>query len=298
LGLHAVDDTEVLLQTAVPGRHLVAETATRRLTRSMLSRQFDLMFSWLSDLQSASGRWVTVDDALIDENLVPFAGAAVAALGGDVRVGALLDQAIERARELVGTPLRTCVVHGDYWAGNVLVGGGRVTGVVDWERAVVDDLPIWDPTKVVMDAAYHLDRYRSVPRRGRDALPRWGELGPWRGTADPHLAVGFRAAVAEPGWLSDLAKDALTAAFVGAGIPLGWLPVALPFHLVREFVHADASPRSVAGWGSVLRALAAWPGTWADEFVGERRGARPASAALDSGLKAGLPAGVDGGRGA
>jgi aminoglycoside phosphotransferase len=277
LGIHVVGDTDVLLQTAVPGRHLVAETATKRLSRQMLRRHFDLMFSWLSDLQAASGAWVMVDDRFVDERLVPLAESAVAALGGDARVGALLDQAIDRARQLVGTPLRMAVVHGDYWAGNVLINRGRVTGVVDWERAAVDDLPIWDPVKAVLDAAFHLDRYRSVPRRGPRGFPRWGELGPWRGTADPRCAVGFRAAVVEPGWLSDLAKEALTEAFVGAEIPLGWLPVAIPFHLVREFVHADASHRSVASWGSVLRALAAWPGTWADQFVGDRRGARSIS---------------------
>jgi Phosphotransferase enzyme family/Methyltransferase domain len=272
LGVHLVGDTDVLLQTAVPGRHLVAETASKRLSRQMLRRQLDLMLSWSSDLQAASGRWVTLDDGLIDEKLVPLADAAVAALGGDSRVEALLDQAIERARSLAGTQLRMVVVHGDYWAGNALVHRGRVTGVVDWERAAIDDLPIWDPVKAVMDAAFHLDRYRSVPRRGPRGLPRWGELGPWQATADPHCGVGFRAAVVEPGWLSELAKDALTAAFVDAQIPLGWLPVALPFHLVREFLQPDGP---VAGWGSVLRALAASPGTWADEFAGVRRGASP-----------------------
>ncbi len=296
LGLHVIGGTDVFLQTSVPGRHLVAETAARRITRARVKRQLDLMFSWLSQLQAESGRWVPVENALIDAELVPLAETAAAALGGDPRVGAFLDQAIDRARRLVGTPVRMVVVHGDYWAGNVLVDAERITGVVDWERATVGDLPIWDPVKAVMDAAYHLDRYRSVPRRGVDALPRWGELGAWQGTADPHFAVGFRAAVAEPGWLSDLAKDALARTFVAAGIPLGWLPVALPFHLVREFVHADASPRSVAGWGSVLRALAATPSTWADEFAGDRRGARVASD-LHPGLKLGLRAGAEDRRG-
>jgi hypothetical protein len=297
LGLHVVGDTDVLLQTAVPGRHLLAETAAKRLSRRMLGRQLDLMFSWSARLQAASARWVTVDDALIDAKLVPLAEAAMSALQDDGRVGSLLDHAIDLARTLVGTSLRMVVVHGDYWAGNVLVDRGRVSGVVDWERAALDDLPIWDPVKAVMDAAYHLDRYRSVPRSGPDGLPRWGELGPWRAVADPRCAVGFRAVVAEPGWLCDLARDALTAAFVRAEIPLGWLPVALPFHLVREFVHADASPRSVAGWGSVLRALAASPGTWADEFAGQRRGARP-NAALEIGLDHGFPVRAEGRRGA
>jgi phosphotransferase family enzyme len=167
------------------------------------------------------------------------------------------------------------VVHGDFWAGNALVDRGRLTGIVDWERSSPEDLPIWDPVKAVLDAAYHLDRYRSVPTRGPAALPRWGALGTWEGIADPRFAAGYRAALADPGWLADMARDTLTGVFGRAGIPLGWLPVAMPLHLVREFVHPDASPRSAQGWGSVLRALARSPGTWADAFVGIEGADRP-----------------------
>jgi hypothetical protein len=235
--------------------------------------QLALMFGWSRRLQEASGRWDVVDDALIDSTLLPLAERALEGVGGDPAVEALLDRSVEAARSLRGTAIRRCVVHGDFWAGNVLVDRGAVTGVVDWERAETSGLAIWDPVKAVLDAAYHLDRYRRIPRRGPSALPRWGELGPWDGVAEPRCAVGFRAATVEPGWLFELARDSLADAFVRAGIPLGWLPVALPFHLVREFVHADVSERSIASWGSVLRALAAHPGSWADAFVGDRRGA-------------------------
>jgi hypothetical protein len=215
-----------------------------------------------------------VDDELLERTLVPLSEAALDALGDDAAVRRLLDRSIEHARRLRGTPVRLTVVHGDYWAGNVLVDGGRITGVVDWERAEIGGLPIWDPFKVVMDAAYHLDRYREIPRHGRAGLPHWGRLGPWEGIADPRCAVGVRAVLGDEGWLSELARDALVRAFVGAEIPLGWIPVAVPFHLAREFVHADASTRSVESWGSVLHALAAHPTGWADDLIGDRRGAR------------------------
>jgi SAM-dependent methyltransferase len=267
LGLHEVDGTEVLLQTGMPGGHLVAATAGRRVSPARLARRLELMLDWCLALQAASARRVTVDDALLDCRLEPLATGCLAAMDGDPRVAALLDRSLEVAAGLRGTALPLVVCHGDYWAGNLMVAGDRVRGVIDWERAAVDELPLWDLVKAVGSAAYHLDRYRSLPRHGPGALPGWGDLGPWAGIADPAFATGFRAAFAQQGWLARVARDALTRAFRRGDIPLDWLPVALTFYLVHQVVQASDSPRSVAGWGSVLRALAAAPGTWADELA-------------------------------
>jgi Phosphotransferase enzyme family len=266
LGLHLVDGTEVLLQTGVPGRHLFAAVASGRLRPSALARQLDLALDWCVAMQSASAHLVVVDDTLVAAKLEPLASAAVALLDGDPGVGSLLDRTLAHARTLRGTPLPLVACHGDYWAGNLLVEGGQVCGVVDWERATLDELPLWDLVKAAGSAAYHLDRYRSVPRHGPGALPGWGDLGPWSGVADPQFAVGFRAAFVQRGWLADLSRQALVTAFQRAGIPLGWLPVAVTMYLVRQVLQATDSPRSVAGWGSVLRALAVSPATWTDEF--------------------------------
>jgi aminoglycoside phosphotransferase len=267
LGLHRVDGTEVLLQTGMPGVHLVAATASGRVHPAKLARRLDLLLGWCLELQAASARQVTVDDGLLADRLEPLAAEGLAAMDADPRVGRLLDRSLEAAAGLRGTALPLVVCHGDYWAGNVVVAGGRVRGVIDWERATLDDLPLWDLVKAVGSAAYHLDRYRSLPRRGRGALPGWGDLGPWAGIGDPLFAASFRAAFVQQGWLAGVARDALVRAFRRGGIPLGWLPVALTFYLVRQVVQASDSPRSVAGWGSVLRALAAAPGTWADELA-------------------------------
>ncbi|MDP9330332.1 MAG: aminoglycoside phosphotransferase family protein [Actinomycetota bacterium] len=271
LGIHTIDGTDVLLQTGLGGRHLVAETASGRLSPAGLARQLDVVLSWWDALQAASGHSELVDNGLIATKLEPLAEAGLAALGGDRRVAALLDRTLEQARSLNGTSLPMVVVHGDYWAGNVLVERERVVGVVDWERSTIDDLPFWDPVKAVGSAAYHLDRYRSIPKRGAAALPQWGDMGAWNDVADPRFAVGFRAAFVQPGWLADTARHALVRAFDRAGIPRGWLPVATTLYLVRQIVQADDSPRSVAGWGSVLLALAMHPGTWTDEFSPEQR---------------------------
>jgi SAM-dependent methyltransferase len=268
LGLHAVDGTDVLLQTGMPGRHLVAEAAARRPRPASLGRQLELVLAWCVALQGASGRPETVDDSLIAGKLEAPANACLAALGGDPGVGRLLDRTLARSRDLRGTALPLVTCHGDYWAGNVLIQHGQVSGVVDWERGALDELPFWDLVKAVGSAAYHLDRYRSLARRGPAVLAGWGDLGPWAGLGDPRFSTGFRAAFVQRGWLADAARGALTNAFRRAGIPLGWLPVAVTMYLVRQVTQAADSPRSVAGWGSVLRALATFPGTWADEGAG------------------------------
>jgi hypothetical protein len=265
LGLHLVDGTEVLLQTGSPGRHLVAETAAARPRPTALGRQLDLVLTWSLAMQRASGRREPVDDTLIGGTLEAPATACLAALGDDPAVGRLLDRVLEGARALRGTPLPLVTCHGDYWAGNVLVEQGRVCGVVDWERGALGGLPFQDLVKAVGSAAYRLDRYRSLARRGPAALPGWGDLGPWTGIGDPRFATGFRAAFVQRGWLADLARRHLTGAFRRAGIPLAWLPVAVIMYLVGQVTQAADSPPSVAGWGSVLRALAAFPGTWADD---------------------------------
>jgi hypothetical protein len=276
LGLHEVDGTQVLLQTGMPGVHLVAATAGRRLSPSKLARQLDLMLDWCLALQAASARRVTVDDTLLAQKLEPLAAECLATLDGDPGVSSVLDRSLEAAAALRGTALPLVVCHGDYWAGNIMVAGNRVRGVIDWERAALDDLPIWDMVKAVGSAAYHLDRYRSVPRRGPGALPGWGDLGSWAGIGDPAFASGFRAAFVQRGWLAGISRDALTRGFRRGGIPLAWLPVALTFYLVRQVVQAYDSSRSIAGWGSVLRALAADPGTWADELGKTRKPGTPA----------------------
>jgi SAM-dependent methyltransferase len=270
LGVHLIDGTEVLLQTGVAGTHLFGTTASGRLRRAALARQVDLALTWCATLQSASARPVVADDPLLADKLDPLASEVVALLGGDAKVESLLDRTIVQARALLGTRLPLAASHGDYWAGNLFVEDGRVSGVVDWERAALDELPLWDPVKAVGSAAYHLDRYRSVPRRGPAALPGWGDLGPWRGLAEPQFAAGFRAAFVQPGWLADLCRDALVTTFRRTGVPVGWLPTAITMYLVRQVLQSTDSPRSVAGWGSVLRALAVSPATWADQFVDRR----------------------------
>jgi len=58
---------------------------------------------------------------------------------------------------------RTVVVswiHGDYWPGNVLVSAddSHVTGIVDWEWAAPNELPVLDPLNMLIFARMNTDR--------------------------------------------------------------------------------------------------------------------------------------------
>jgi hypothetical protein len=91
------------------------------------------------------------------------------------------------------------VVHGDFWAGNVLRTDRRVTGVVDWEHAVVGGDPLRDLTRFVLSYVLYLDRHTRSGRavRGHPGLVAgaWGE--PLR-----YLAAGS-------GWLPELVREVL-----------------------------------------------------------------------------------------
>jgi aminoglycoside phosphotransferase (APT) family kinase protein len=51
----------------------------------------------------------------------------------------VIDEAFAWVREHAPDPVEPCLVHGDYRIGNCLVGGGRITGILDWELSHVGD---------------------------------------------------------------------------------------------------------------------------------------------------------------
>jgi hypothetical protein len=81
--------------------------------------------------------------------------------------------------------------HGDLWAGNLLVDGGRLTGIVDWDAGHSAGVPGADLIQLV---ATDMRRRRRLPL-GRAVL----EL-PWR-------ASTFTAATAEYWWALDIAPS-------------------------------------------------------------------------------------------
>jgi aminoglycoside phosphotransferase (APT) family kinase protein len=85
-------------------------------------------------------------------------------------------------------------VHGDLWVGNVLLAGGRVSGVVDWEEATVSGEPVRDLVRFATMYSLFLDRRTRVGRRV--AGHRVVRAGDW--------GAGVAYAVDGSGWFPDL----------------------------------------------------------------------------------------------
>jgi aminoglycoside phosphotransferase (APT) family kinase protein len=91
------------------------------------------------------------------------------------------------------------VVHGDFWFGNVLLGDGRLPGVVDWESADTSGEPVRDLARFAVSYAVYLD-HRT--RRGRQVAGHPGlRAGEWG------AAVEF--ALDGAGWFPELFRDFL-----------------------------------------------------------------------------------------
>ena len=177
--------------TAVPGRPLSTAYATRRHTRrpAAVADDFDAAGRWLAELQSISlGPVEPLDmDGDVRSRLR-------ARFGDDRFLQADLDcLASIHARLRLNEVPRT-IVHGDFWYGNVLLSGGRVSGVVDWEAATVAGEPVRDLVRFANMYALYLD---CRTRPGRQVRGHRGlRAGAW--------GAALEYAVCGTGWFPKL----------------------------------------------------------------------------------------------
>lgn len=194
VGYLQVGGRPALLTTAVPGAPMSAtyhgwrHTARPRAVRA----DFTAAQAWLVDLHAATaGRpgpvtllWDALDEC---EDRFP-------ALGKRLR-----DRLGPAADRLVRHTTPRTVAHGEYWFGNLLLDGGRVTGVVDWKAAELAGEPLRDVARFAVSYALCLDRHvrtgRRVPGHPRLVADRWG--------------AGLAYAVAGDGWFAELVRDYL-----------------------------------------------------------------------------------------
>ena len=135
--------------------------------------------SWLRELRhlpvdrvlGARGDWQALATRLHDRWPAGEAASDVAS-----EVAERLTDLDSRLLMPPGSPLS--VVHGDFWCGNVLRTGRRVTGVVDWEHAVVGGDPVRDLARFVVSLpALPRSAHPAGARRRRAPRPPRGRLG-------------------------------------------------------------------------------------------------------------------------
>jgi hypothetical protein len=122
---------------------------------------------------------------------------------GDQRAAALAEQLGPLAARLASARTPRTVVHGDFWAGNLLLTGGTVTGVVDWAAGELAAEPLRDVARFALSYALYLDRHTRPGHRvaGHPGLRASG----W--------GAGIEYAIISRGWFGALVRG-----FVGSAL--------------------------------------------------------------------------------
>jgi aminoglycoside phosphotransferase (APT) family kinase protein len=222
-----------LVMTAMQGRPMTVSYLSWRHTASprRVARDFDAVGDWLADLQLGTAR----QDAPVDMD-----GGVRSRLArrfwADRRVADDVARLEEINARLRGQSTPRTVVHGDLWLGNVLLSGGRVSGVIDWEAGAEAGEPVRDLVRFAHMYALYLDRRtrggRRVAGHGGLRAGRWG--------------AALEYALAGAGWF-----PALFRRFIGDGLarlgasPAAWRDAALAgIAEVAAFTDEDAFARA------------------------------------------------------
>lgn len=115
------------------------------------------------------------------------------------------------AARLSSAGTQRTVVHGDFWAGNLLISHDTVTGVVDWAAAELSGEPLRDVVRFALSYSLYLDRHTRPGRRvsGHPGLRAdgWG--------------AGIRYGLSGQGWYGQLVRRFVESALVRLGAPGG-----------------------------------------------------------------------------
>jgi hypothetical protein len=134
-----------LVERALPGRVMLA-LMSQPVARA---RACSAALEAIHLLHRETARQVTVDDAHLAQWVLRPLDALETSIGLDEPL-ARLGQELRRA--VYGRSLRVSWVHGDFWPGNVLVSpdGSTLTGIVDWDLAAPDELPMHDMLNMLL----------------------------------------------------------------------------------------------------------------------------------------------------
>ncbi|HET8657793.1 MAG TPA: aminoglycoside phosphotransferase family protein [Micromonosporaceae bacterium] len=142
------------VEEAVPGRPPGA--ALLRGARD--GEVLDTAAALVADLHARTGQQRLLDRATVEAWVEQPLRRIEASCAGRARLEAHRGQRAHRARlleaagqvraelsaALAGRTVRACLIHGDFWPGNLLASGRVTTGVVDWDQAGAGQLPLHD----------------------------------------------------------------------------------------------------------------------------------------------------------
>jgi aminoglycoside phosphotransferase (APT) family kinase protein len=105
--------------------------------------------SLIGELHHATAQEITVDHEALEAWLAAPLRTITALLRRfplPLSRGALNRLAVRVQRDLLGKSVKVSWIHGDFWAGNLLVEGASrsITGIIDWDLAAFPELPVHD----------------------------------------------------------------------------------------------------------------------------------------------------------
>jgi hypothetical protein len=205
-GVFDVDGMLAAAASVVPGVPMRTRYHSfRHLARPGLVRaDFAAAGGWLADLHAgtrAEAAPITILDGVPEQIAARWPGDEQAlALAGKLRT---------LAKRLASARTVRTVVHGDFWAGNLLLTGNAVTGVVDWPAGQLSGEPLRDVARFALSYALYLDRHTRPgrPVAGHPGLraDRWG--------------AGIEYAIAGRHWFGAIVRDFVGGALTRLGAP-------------------------------------------------------------------------------
>lgn len=209
------DGRPALVMTALQGLPMTTSYVRWRHTASPARVQADFaaVDVWLSDFQRA-----TVQASAPLEMDAGVSSRLRSRFGDDPELESDLERLAEIYDRLGGSAVPRTAIHGDMWFGNVLLGTGGVSGVVDWEVGSRSGEPVRDLARFAHMYALYLDRRTKAGRRvaGHPGLRAdgWG--------------AGVEFALNGAGWFPDLFRRFLRGGLVRLGAsPESWRDAAL-----------------------------------------------------------------------
>lgn len=262
--LERVSGRLALVQAPLHGRPMTAAyyTPGHVTERLPVAEDFAQAAAWLLAFQreTSTGPMV-LDTAVLDRWVGQVIRSYREEVGWSATEEKLFGEVQTRAEALIGLPLPTAAVHGDYWMGNLLVDASGLRGVIDWERGRGSGPCPLDVYKFPTSYAVYMDRAYPggvVPGHpGREPWQeRWRRFGAW-----PNL-VGFGYAYWGEGWFPDLVRGFILGHLDALGIPEEANAVFFPLFLAEQAL-LPGHPRTRASHRALLHAYAEEPtATW------------------------------------